>query len=47
MKEKLLDLTSRNIDIGQVAQEKLVEVGGGGRLAELLLSTLQKDYLFA
>ena len=29
-KQKLLDLTSRNIDVGQVAPERLVEVGGGG-----------------
>ena len=29
-KERLLDLTSRNIDVGQVALEKLVEVRGGG-----------------
>ena len=28
-KERLLDLTSRNIDVGQVALEKLVEVRGG------------------
>ena len=31
-KETLLDLTSRNIDVGQVAPERLVEVGGGGGL---------------
>ena len=27
--KRLLDLTSRNIDVGQVSQEKLVDVGWG------------------
>ena len=30
--KKLLDLISRNIDVGQVAQEKLVDVRGGGAI---------------
>ena len=30
--KRLLDFTSRNIDVGQVAQEKLVDVRGEGAI---------------
>ena len=45
-KERLLDLTSRNIDVGQVAQEKLVRGEGAIHLMaeRKYYSTLQKVY---
>ena len=44
--KRLLDLTSRNIDVGQVAQEKLVRGEGAIHLMaeRKYYSTLQKVY---